>query len=194
VSGGWRYLYRAIDRAGALVDVMLSAHRDLAAAKAFFAGTTARSPVSSSGRRITHRTGARFCRWRTISPTATCRRQLLARRASTTARQLRILISTIHQALFGFGKPSAETETDPTPAVPIRRSVHRDYVVCLECGWRGQTLRRHLTSRHGLSGDQYRARWKLPREHPLTAPGYSERRSGLAKELGLVRLAPLTGT
>ena len=109
------------------------------------------------------------------------------RRNQIAFDQLRILISTIHQALFGFGKPSAETETDPTPAVPIRRSVHRDYVVCLECGWRGQTLRRHLTSRHGLSGDQYRARWKLPREHPLTAPGYSERRSGLAKELGLGR-------
>ena len=80
------------------------------------------------------------------------------RRNQIAFDQLRILISTIHQALFGFGKPSAETETDPTPAVPIRRSVHRDYVVCLECGWRGQTLRRHLSSRHGLSSDQYRAR------------------------------------
>jgi hypothetical protein len=48
-------------------------------------------------------------------------------------------------------------------------------------------LRRHLTTGHGLSIDQYRTRWKLPREHPLTAPSYSERRSGLAKQLGLGR-------
>jgi predicted transcriptional regulator len=101
--------------------------------------------------------------------------------------QLATLISTVHQALAGLGKPAAETETERTPAVPIRRSVHHDYVVCLECGWRALTLRRHLTSRHGLSTDQYRARWKLPREHPITAPSYSERRSGLAKQLGLGR-------
>jgi predicted transcriptional regulator len=101
--------------------------------------------------------------------------------------QLGMLISTVHQALSGLGRPAAEIETERTPAVPIRRSVHRDHVVCLECGWRGQTLRRHLSSRHGLSVDQYRARWNLSREHPLTAPSYSERRSGLAKELGLGR-------
>jgi predicted transcriptional regulator len=101
--------------------------------------------------------------------------------------QLGMLISTVHQALSGLGKPAAEIEAERTPAVPIRRSVHRDYVVCLECGWRGLTLRRHLTSRHGLSIDRYRTRWKLPPDHPLTAPSYSERRSGLAKELGLGR-------
>jgi predicted transcriptional regulator len=101
--------------------------------------------------------------------------------------QLGMLISTVHQALSGLAKPAAEIETERTPAVPIRRSVHSDYVVCLECGWRGLTLKRHLTSRHGLSIDRYRARWKLPREHPLTAPSYSERRSGLAKQFGLGR-------
>jgi predicted transcriptional regulator len=101
--------------------------------------------------------------------------------------QLGTLISTVHQALSGLGKPAAETETERTPAVPIRRSVHRDYVVCLECGWRGQMLRRHLATGHELSVDQYRARWNLPREHLMTAPGYSERRSGLAKQIGLGR-------
>lgn len=101
--------------------------------------------------------------------------------------QLTSLISTVHQALVGLRKPPAETETERTPAVPIRRSVHRDYIVCLECGWRGQMLRRHLTTGHGLSIDQYRARWNLPRDHPLTAPSYSERRSDMAKQLGLGR-------
>ena len=109
------------------------------------------------------------------------------RRNQIGSDQLGTLISTVHQALSRPRKPGAETETERTPAVPIRRSVHRDYVVCLECGWRGLTLRRHLTSHRGLSTDQYRARWKLPREHPITAPSYSERRSRLAKQLGLGR-------
>ena len=74
-----------------------------------------------------------------------------------------------------------------TPAVPLRRSVQRDAVVCLECGWKGKMLRRHLSTRHGLTGEQYLKRWNLPSEHPLTAPNYSEQRSSLAKELGLGR-------
>ena len=102
------------------------------------------------------------------------------------ADHLGALISTVHQALAGLGKPAAETGGERTPAVPIRRSVHRDYVVCLECGWRGQMLRRHVAG-HGLTVEQYRAQWKLPREHLMTAPGYSERRSGLAKQIGLGR-------
>jgi predicted transcriptional regulator len=109
------------------------------------------------------------------------------RRNQIGADQLPILISTVHQALATLGKPAADTGGERTPAVPIRRSVHRDYVVCLECGWRGQMLRRHLNTGHGLSVDQYRARWNLTLAHPMTAPGYSERRSGLAKELGLGR-------
>jgi predicted transcriptional regulator len=109
------------------------------------------------------------------------------RRNQVEADHLEALISTVHQALVGLGKPAAELNEERTPAVPIRRSVHRDYVVCLECGWRGQMLKRHLATGHGLSVDQYRARWNLSREHPMTAPGYSERRSGLAKQIGLGR-------
>jgi predicted transcriptional regulator len=85
------------------------------------------------------------------------------------ADQLATLISTVHQALVGLGNPVAEVTVERTPAVPIRRSVHHDYVVCLECGWRGQMLRRHLTTSHGLSIDQHRARWNLSSEHPITA-------------------------
>jgi predicted transcriptional regulator len=103
------------------------------------------------------------------------------------SNQLATLISTVHQALVGLGKLAAEAKVERTPAVPIRRSVHRDYVVCLECGWRGQMLRRHLATGHGLTVEQYRARWNLPGDHPMTAPSYSERRSGLAKQLGLGR-------
>jgi len=109
------------------------------------------------------------------------------RRNQIGADQLGTLILTVHQALAGLGKSVPETETDRTPAVPIRQSVHRDYVVCLDCGWRGQMLKRHLATGHGLSVEQYRVRWNLPREHPMTAPSYSERRSGLAKQIGLGR-------
>ena len=107
------------------------------------------------------------------------------RRNQIGTDQLSVLISTVHQALVGLGEPAAETEVERTPAVPIRQSVHRDYVVCLDCGWRGQMLKRHLATGHGLSVEQYRVRWTLPREHPMTAPSYSERRSGLAKQIGL---------
>jgi predicted transcriptional regulator len=103
------------------------------------------------------------------------------------ADQLPIVISTVHQALAGLGKSKAETEMERRPAVPIGRSVHRDYVVCLDCGWRGQMLKRHLATSHGLNVEQYRARWNLSRAHEVTAPAYSERRSGLAKQIGLGR-------
>jgi predicted transcriptional regulator len=109
------------------------------------------------------------------------------RRNEIASDELATLISIVHQALTSRGKPIAALNEERTPAVPIRRSVHRDYVVCLECGWRGQMLKRHLATGHGLSIDQYRVRWNLSREHPITAPGYSEQRSGLAKQIGLGR-------
>src|SRR5271156_5087810 len=96
------------------------------------------------------------------------------------------LITTVHRALGELGQPNHPEEVR-TPAVPVRRSVHQDYVVCLDCGYRGTTLRRHISTRHGLSRDEYLKRWALRNDHPLTAPAYSERRSILAKELGLGR-------
>jgi predicted transcriptional regulator len=102
------------------------------------------------------------------------------------AGQLTNLITTVHRALGELGRPNHPEELR-TPAVSVRRSVHQDYVVCLDCGYRGKTLRRHINSQHGLSRDEYRERWGLQNDHPLTAPAYSERRSMLAKELGLGR-------
>jgi len=96
------------------------------------------------------------------------------------------LITSIHQALGKLGQP-VQPEEVRTPAVPVRRSVHQEYVICLDCGYRGKTLRRHINSQHGLSRDEYLKRWGLRSDHPLTAPAYSERRSSLAKALGLGR-------
>jgi len=100
--------------------------------------------------------------------------------------QLPDLIASITQALGQLGQQVQPAEV-LTPAVSIRQSVRHDYVVCLDCGHRGKTLRRHIGVRHGLNGDEYRQRWGLRSDHPLTAPAYSEHRSKLAKELGLGR-------
>ena len=108
--------------------------------------------------------------------------------------QLASLITTVHQALSGLGTAPPLAAEALMPAVPIRRSVQQDHVVCLECGFRGLTLRRHLRVRHGLEVSAYRARWKLAPDHPVTAPGYSERRSAVAKQLGLGRRSAKDGT
>jgi predicted transcriptional regulator len=102
--------------------------------------------------------------------------------------QLAGLIAEVHRSLSRLGQ-DASLQEPLIPAVSVRRSVQRDYVVCLECGFHGQAIRRHLTIRHGLAPEQYRARWKLPADHPITAPTYSERRSAMAKQIGLGRKA-----
>ena len=98
--------------------------------------------------------------------------------------QIRNLIATVHRTLSGLGQGAPTTLR---PAVPIRRPVQPDYVVCLECGFEAKTLRRHVRMTHGLDPMAYRARWKLSLNHPLTAPAYSESRSTMAKQLGLGR-------
>jgi predicted transcriptional regulator len=104
------------------------------------------------------------------------------------ADALPALIYAVHEALGRLGTPPEEPVVELTPAVPIRRSVTRDYIVCLDCGYRGQMLRRHLTSAHGLTVEGYRTRWNLSTDHAMTAPGYSERRSTVAKQFGLGRM------
>ena len=100
--------------------------------------------------------------------------------------QLGTLISGVHQTLGRLGQ-APKREAERIPAVSIRRSVQQDAVTCIDCGWKGHMLRRHLATRHGLSPAEYRARWNLRPDHLLTAPGYSERRSALAKQLGFGR-------
>ena len=98
------------------------------------------------------------------------------------ADQLAGLIVDVHRALAGLGRVPPAQEP-PRPAVPIRRSVQQDYIVCLECGFRAQMLRRHLGVAHGLNVTDYRIRWNLPADYPVTAPGYSTRRSSMAKAM-----------
>src|SRR6202140_3634887 len=73
------------------------------------------------------------------------------------------------------------------PAVPIKKSVFPDYIVCLEDGKKLKMLKRHLQNAYGMTGDEYRAKWGLPANSPLVAPNYAERRSALAESIGLGR-------
>jgi predicted transcriptional regulator len=100
--------------------------------------------------------------------------------------QVSELITSVHGALARLGRPSQPEEV-LIPAVSIRQSVRHEYVVCLDCGCRAKTLRRHISTRHSLSPDEYLKRWGLRRDHPLTAPAYTEQRSTMAKALGLGR-------
>ena len=126
-------------------------------------------------------------------PTAPLTQSLVAEIVSSYVKKnqiapadIPVLIQTVYQSLSAAGK-AAEPEPPKNPAVPIRQSVRPNYVVCLECGLRGKMLRRHVKGAHGLTPEQYRARWKLSPDHPLTAPAYAEQRSTLAKKLGLGR-------
>ncbi len=107
--------------------------------------------------------------------------------------QISDLINSVNQALGQLGQPVQPKEI-LTPAVSVRRSVHQDYVVCLDCGYRGKTLRRHISTRHGLSRDGYLKRWGLRSDHPLAAPAYSARRSTMAKALGFGRKSTAQAT
>lgn len=79
-----------------------------------------------------------------------------------------------------------ETETEAlTPAVPPEKSVFNDFIICLECGKKQKTLRRHLQSAHDLTPEDYRDRWDLAAHYPMVAPSYAETRSELAKKIGL---------
>jgi predicted transcriptional regulator len=103
---------------------------------------------------------------------------------SVSPDQLPALISSISEALSRLGQtPPAEEPL--TPAVSIRRSVGPDAITCLDCGWSGKMIKRHISSAHDMTPETYRARWKLPADYPLVAPNYATQRSELAKAIGL---------
>jgi predicted transcriptional regulator len=100
------------------------------------------------------------------------------------ADQLPALISSVSEALSRLGQAPAPEEP-LTPAVSIRRSVGADAITCLDCGWAGKMIKRHLSTAHGMTPAQYRERWKLSADYPLVAPNYASQRSELAKKIGL---------
>ena len=97
------------------------------------------------------------------------------------------LIQQVHAALAGLEQGAPEAQQGKSPVVSIRASIKPDYIVCMECGKKQKTLRRHLQTAHGMTPDQYRKDYGLPDTYPLTAPNYSETRRTMAKSFGLGR-------
>jgi predicted transcriptional regulator len=100
------------------------------------------------------------------------------------------LIQQVHHTLSTVGSKGPQAPR-PEPAVPIKRSVTPDHIVCLEDGKKLKMLKRHLKTAYNMTPDQYRERWDLPPEYPMVAPNYARQRSSLARELGLGTKAKL---
>ena len=102
--------------------------------------------------------------------------------------QLAEVINAVYHSLKGLDGPAAEPVPEPAkPAVPIRKSITPDYLICLEDGKKLKMLKRHLRSTYNMTPDEYRARWGLAPDYPMVAPNYAEQRSAFAKKIGLGR-------
>lgn len=107
---------------------------------------------------------------------------------SVPAADLPSVIADVHAALGNVQDMEKTAVTErPKPAVNPKKSVHDDHIVCLECGMKFKSLKRHLMSHHGMTPEEYRERWGLSASYPMVAPNYAAARSKLAKKLGLGR-------
>lgn len=97
------------------------------------------------------------------------------------------LITNVYSALAGLGGNASQVEERPEPAVSVRSSVKKDRLTCLDCGKKMKMLKRHLSTEHHMTPDEYRARWELSSDYPMVAPDYAETRRDLAKKIGLGR-------
>lgn len=95
------------------------------------------------------------------------------------------LITQVYNSLANIGSAPPPPAARPQPAVNVKKSVHPDYIVCLEDGKKLKMLKRHLKTAYNMSPDAYRERWGLPTDYPMVAPNYAQQRSRLAKEIGL---------
>ena len=106
---------------------------------------------------------------------------------SVPTSDLPVLIAEVHAALgrvVGGVAPVVPTEA-PKPAIPVKKSITADYLICLEDGKKFKSLKRHLRTQYNMSPEQYREKWGLPPDYPMVAPNYAEARSQLAKKMGL---------
>lgn len=106
---------------------------------------------------------------------------------AVAAAEVAQLIAQVHGALATLAAPPAAAAPPPEPAVPVRASIRHDYLVCLEDGKKLKMLKRYLRTNYGMSPEQYREKWNLPRDYPMVAPAYAEQRRGLAEKIGLGR-------
>jgi predicted transcriptional regulator len=103
----------------------------------------------------------------------------------TATADLPALIQAVYRALSGVSVAAPEPEPRKEPAVPVRRSITPEYLVCLEDGKTFKSLKRHLRTKYDLSPEDYRAKWGLAKDYPMVAPNYAAARSALAKNMGL---------
>ncbi len=103
---------------------------------------------------------------------------------SVPVGEVTTLIERVYRTLESISGAGAE-EKRPEPAVPIKRSVAPDHIVCLEDGQKLKMLKRHLKTHHNMTPEEYRRRWNLPADYPMVAPNYAEQRRSLAKKIGL---------
>jgi predicted transcriptional regulator len=103
---------------------------------------------------------------------------------SVTPDALPSLIQDVYRTLAGMGKDAPPAER-PQPAVPVKKSVFPDHIICLEDGKKLKMLKRHLRTAYNMSPEQYRERWGLDANYPMVAPNYARHRSSLAKKIGL---------
>lgn len=106
-------------------------------------------------------------------------------RQNINAADLPALLGTVYQSLSKLGNGVGGLEVRPEPAVPVKKSITNDYIVCLEDGKELKMLKRHLKTSYNLTPDQYRERWGLAADYPMVAPNYAKQRSKLAKQIGL---------
>ncbi len=102
-----------------------------------------------------------------------------------TVNDLPNLIQQVYNTLATIGKSSAPAAERPQPAVPIKRSVTPDFIICLEDGRKLKMLKRHLKTAYNMTPEEYRERWALTPDYPMVAPNYAKQRSTLAKKIGL---------
>ena len=105
---------------------------------------------------------------------------------SVPSGDLPSLISEVHGALLKVAGGTVEVPTEaPKPAVPLKKSVTPDYIICLEDGKKFKSLKRHLRTQYNMTPEQYRDKWGLPADYPMVAPNYAVARSKLARQMGL---------
>jgi predicted transcriptional regulator len=105
---------------------------------------------------------------------------------SVAASDLPSLINEVHGALQRIISGVQELPAEaPKPAVPVKKSVTADYIICLEDGKKFKSLKRHLRTQYNISPEEYREKWGLPTDYPMVAPNYAQARSNLAKQMGL---------
>ncbi|MEE2691915.1 MAG: MucR family transcriptional regulator [Pseudomonadota bacterium] len=104
---------------------------------------------------------------------------------SVTADKLPALLQEVHDAVRALAKGGTASAGSQEPAVPVKKSINADYIICLEDGKKLKMLKRYLRTQYNLSPEDYRRKWGLPADYPMVAPNYAKRRSDFAKKIGL---------